>query len=237
VASVGELTALYSNFMLGPRPGPGVCEVCSDLTGGAQRCYRCADSAQDLAAVSPISYSVAGEQLHHVLAAYKRQPPSLARRFRIELAAVVWRYLEGHERCLAQAAGAPGFDLITTVPSGRGPSLNHPLEQIVGELVSPTRTRHRQLLKCSGEPVEPRVFSPHKFRPLVDLDGCSVLLIDDTWTTGASMRSAAAALCAAGAGTVAGLVIGRHLHRGYGGNDRRLRELPTPFDWSRCVHD
>jgi predicted amidophosphoribosyltransferase len=235
--SVGELTALYSNFMLGPRPGPGVCDVCFDLTGGRGRCHRCANGRRHLAAVCPISYSIAGEQLHHVLVAYKRQPPSLARRFRVELAAVLWRFLDGHEACIAQAATTPGFDLVTTVPSGRTPSLNHPLEQIVGELVTATRDRHRQLLERSAEPVEPRVFNPRKFTPRADLKGRSVLLIDDVWTTGASKRSAAAALREAVAGVVAGLIIGRHLHRDYGDNDRRLRELPSPFDWATCAHE
>jgi predicted amidophosphoribosyltransferase len=236
VPSVGELTALYSNFMLAPRPGPGVCEGCFDLIGGHERCSRCAGEGHDLNAVSPISYSVAGEQLHHALAAYKRQPPSVAQRLRIELAAVVWRFLELHEACLARAAGTPSFDLVTTVPSGRAPSRNHPLEQIVGELVAPTRARFRRLLERSAESVEPRVFNPHKFSPRVAVNNRAVLLIDDTWTTGASMRSAAAALHEAGAGTVAALVIGRHLHRDYSDNDRRLRALPSPFDWAGCVH-
>jgi orotate phosphoribosyltransferase len=62
-----------------------------------------------------------------------------------------------------------------------------------------------------------------------------VLLIDDTWTTGASAQSAAAVLKQAGARTVAAVVIGRHLNRGWHENDQRLRRLPRPFDWSRCA--
>jgi hypothetical protein len=68
------------------------------------------------------------------------------------------------------------------------------------------------------------------------LDGEPVLLIDDTWTTGASAQSAAATLKKAGSGPVAAVVIGRHLNRDWGENDRRLRSLPTPFDWNRCAH-
>ena len=62
-----------------------------------------------------------------------------------------------------------------------------------------------------------------------------MLLIDDTWTTGASAQSAAAALKAAGAGPVAAVVIGRHLNREWHENDRRLRGITRPFDWSRCA--
>ena len=63
----------------------------------------------------------------------------------------------------------------------------------------------------------------------------SVLLIDDTWTTGANAQSAAAALKAAGAQRVAALVIGRYVNREWSDNDRQLRNLPQPFDWGRCA--
>ena len=62
-----------------------------------------------------------------------------------------------------------------------------------------------------------------------------MLLIDDTWTTGASAQSAAAALKQAGAGAVVALVIGRHLKRDWHENDRRLRGIARPFDWCRCA--
>ena len=62
-----------------------------------------------------------------------------------------------------------------------------------------------------------------------------MLLIDDTWTTGASAQSAAAALKDAGAGRVAAVVIGRHLNREWHENDRRLRGIERPFDWSKCA--
>ena len=37
---------------------------------------------------------------------------------RASLAAIVWRFLAEHERCLAQAVGTDRFELVTTVPSG-----------------------------------------------------------------------------------------------------------------------
>ena len=61
-----------------------------------------------------------------------------------------------------------------------------------------------------------------------------MLLIDDTWTTGASAQSAAAALKAAGADRAA-VVIGRHLNREWHENDRRLRGIARPFDWGTCA--
>ena len=115
---VAELTDLYANFMLGPRPGPGVCDLCLDLTDGRRRCPRCERAPEWLDAVAPVSYSVAHEQLHHALAGYKRPPAVVARRFEIELAAVLWRFLALHETCIAHAArDRRAFDLVTTVPS------------------------------------------------------------------------------------------------------------------------
>jgi predicted amidophosphoribosyltransferase len=233
--TVAELTALYGNFMLGPRPGPDVCSVCFNLTDGYGRCYACAHGGLWLDAVAPISYSVAGEQLHHVLATYKRHPGSVARRFGVELAAVLWRYLASHEPCLARAAAVASFELVTTVPSSdRERDETHPLRRLVGELVGPTRDRHRQLLHRSNASVDAHEFRIDKYESDTELGGRSVLLVDDTWTTGANAQSAAAALKAAGAGRVAAVVIGRHLNREWRQNDRRLRSLTQPFDWALC---
>jgi predicted amidophosphoribosyltransferase len=234
--TVSELTAPYGNFMLGPRPGPGVCEVCFDLTGVQRLCNHCARGEHWLDAVAPVSYSVAHEQLHHALAGYKRPPDVAARRFEIELAAVLWRYLQNHERCIAEHVGVDRFELVTTVPStARERDATHPIRRIVGELAGPTRDRYADLLRRSSAVVKPRELTPAKFEPLWEVTGTSVLLIDDTWTTGANARSAAAALKAAGASIVAAVVIGRHLHRNWRDNDRRLRALLSPFDWDSCA--
>jgi predicted amidophosphoribosyltransferase len=233
--TVAELTALYGNFMLGPRPGPDVCGVCFNLTDGYGRCYACAHGGLWLDAVAPISYSVAGEQLHYALAGYKRLSGPVAHRFGVELAAVLWRYLASHERCLAQATAVDSFELVTTVPSSdRDRDESHPLRQLVGEFVGPTRDRHRRLLRRTDTRTDARAFSVDKYSCPTDLSGRSVLLVDDTWTSGANAQSAAAALRAAGAGPVAAVVIGRHVNRGWRQNDNLIRRLTQPFDWNLC---
>ena len=234
--SVRELSALYENVMLGPRPGPSVCVTCFNFTDGYSRCYACDHGRSVLDAVAPISYSVAREQLHHALASYKRLDGDVARRLAASLAAILWRFLAEHEQCVARAAGTDQFDLVTTVPSGdRTRDDRHPLRWIVGEAITPTRDRHERLLQRTPSDVQPRTFSPDKFEATQPLNNRSVLLIDDTWTTGASAQSAAAALKDAGADRVAAVVIGRHLNREWHENDRRLRGIERPFDWSRCA--
>jgi hypothetical protein len=222
VPTVRELSEPYENVMLSPRRGPDVCATCFNFTAGYDRCYACAHGRPVLDTVAPISYSVAREQLHHALASYKRLDGDVARRLGAVLAAVLWRFLAEHERCVARAAGTRGFE-------------RHPLRWVVGELVGPTRDRHRRLLRRTGVEVRPRTFDEQRFEATQGLTNNAVLLIDDTWTTGASAQSAAAALKAAGAGPIAAVVIGRHLNREWRQNDRRLRGIEQPFDWSKCA--
>jgi hypothetical protein len=278
--TVAELSGPYANFMLGPRRGPDVCQVCFTFTCGYGRCYACDHTEQSIDVVAPISYSIAREQLHHALSAYKRVGGEVGRQLSLQLAAVLWRFLAEHEECLARAIGArragaradgaradgaragdarPGqgghavraaqaaqsawangfgdsFQLATTVPSSdRARDENHPLRRIVAELVGPTRERHERLLLRSRVAVGPRAFSRDKFTATRALHGEPVLLLDDTWTTGANAQSAAAALKDAGAGPIAAVVIGRHLKREWRENDRRLRGISDRFDWSECA--
>ena len=238
MATVAELSAPYADVLLAPRPGAGVCHRCFNLTAGYDRCWACAHGGDVLDVVVPISYSVATEQLHLALRAYKRSPAPWAEPFALGLAAILGRFLERHERCVARAAGVARFAVVTTVPSGerrRDETMTHPLARIVGELVAPTRGRYAPLLARSDVPAHLHAFDPGRFVATTALPGRSVLLIDDTWTTGASAQSAAAALKRAGANPVAAVVIGRHLNRGWHENDRRLHALPTPFDWDSCA--
>ena len=234
--SVADLSAPYGNFMRGPQPGPSVCRVCFNLTDGYGRCYACAHGGRWLDAVAPISYSLAGGQLHHALVTYKRRHDAVGRRFGLELAAVLWRYLAAHEPCLRRAAGVNAFAVVTTVPSSDAAGDDaHPLHAIVAELVGPVRDRYLRLLRRSATPCSTHEFHAGKFTTDADLSGRAVLLIDDTWTTGANAQSAAAALKAAGSTRVAAVVIGRYLNREWHENERRVRTLPEPYDWTSCA--
>jgi hypothetical protein len=233
--SVAELSAPYGNFMLGPRRGHDVCSVCFNLTDGYGRCYACAHGERWLDAMLPISYSVGGEQLHYALAGYKRLPDPTARWFALGLAAVLWRHLAAHEKCLASAASVDAFAMVTTVPSSRRGGADEPLHRLVSEFLGPTRGRYARLLERSDAPADPHHFDPDRYESLRELHGRSVLLIDDTWTTGANAQSAAAALKGAGAGCVAAVVIGRYVNRDWCHNDRHLRGLRRPFDWETCA--
>ncbi len=137
---------------------------------------------------------------------------------------------------MAHATQVESFELVTTVPSGeRDRDIGHPLMRIVGELVAPTRDRHERLLRRSATEVPPRAFDAARFEAVRRLGGEPVLLIDDTWTSGASAQSAAAALRGAGSGPVAALVIGRHINPEWHDSERRLKSMSGTFDWDKCA--
>jgi hypothetical protein len=239
MATVQELSDPYSNFMLNPL-GPAddrVCDVCLTFTDGAfDTCYPCGHRPRYADAILPISYSVHFGQLHTALMGYKRCGPPAATKFRLELAAVLWRFLKGHESCLAQAAGVEDFEIVTTVPSGEAARDDaHPLRQLVSDVIEPTRERYGHLLRRSSKIVDQRAIDLEKFEPVGALNGQTILLVDDTWTTGASVQSAAGVLKNAGAAAVGVLVIGRHVHEDFGDNTARLQAIARPFDWARCA--
>ena len=151
--TVRELSELYDNFMLGPRPGVGVCRECFNLTDGYERCYACTRHPSVLDAMVPISYSIAHEQLHHALASYKRLNGEVARRLGLQLGAVLWRFLGLHERCVARAVGQADFELVATVPSvDRLRDELHPLRWIVSE----ARWPHPRSASALDTPFRPR---------------------------------------------------------------------------------
>lgn len=236
--TVAELSDPYANFLLPPSaPGTGdVCSVCLTFTQGFDTCYACAHHERAADAVLPISYSPHLGQLHAALRGYKEGWPS-SRRFTLELAAVLWRFLDRHETCLARRVGVQRFEVVTTVPSS-DPDRDaaHPLHEIVGQLVGHTSDRYERLLRPSGLDIEKRAVDARRYRATRLLSREHVLLIDDTWTTGSHVESAALVLRGSGARSVGAVVIGRHIREEYGDNAERLRASPQ-FSWERCAFE
>jgi hypothetical protein len=74
---------------------------------------------------------------------------------------------------------------------------------------------------------------PPAVRPAVE--GKRVLLVDDTWNSGTSIQSAAAALKAAGAASVTGLCVTRWLSWRWGPDVPLLQTVTTaPYDPFHC---
>lgn len=109
------------------------------------------------------------------------------------------------------------------------------LRELVGTHCTVTRERYRRALRPTDRSSGERVFEADRYAATMPLDGKSVLLIDDTWTTGASAQSATYALSQAGARKVGMIVVGRHIDPDFADHATRLRQLPRRFDFSRCA--
>jgi hypothetical protein len=98
---------------------------------------------------------------------------------------------------------------VAVVPSGRGRPGTHPLRALVEPYLA---LPWADLAISPGEPVQARDLRPGRFRALARLTGATILLLDDTWTSGSSAQSAAIALKRAGARRVVVVTLGRHVN-------------------------
>jgi predicted phosphoribosyltransferase len=106
----------------------------------------------------------------------------------------------------------------------------------VSGVVVDSGKRYRSLLTPSDGAVGQREFTTERFRGLSLLHGEPVLLLDDTWTTGAHAHGAAAALKAAGAGAVGVVAIGRWYHPSEDANQRVEEQLRgRRWTWDECM--
>ena len=183
------------------------------MQAGFARCYRCdlaRSEAGDLLAdaVVPVGYAIKGEQLAVDLWRYKSGrdgAAEAAQRLRSMLAAFLRDYGAGTYRA-ADMAGTPSA--VAVVPSGQGRPGPHPLTDIVRSCVDLPVTR--LAVRLAAEPRH-RGISLGWLSVRGLASGADVLLVDDTWVSGGSAQSAAAALKLAGATRVAVVVLGRHL--------------------------
>jgi hypothetical protein len=183
-----------------------------------------------------VSLAAAGEQMARDLYTYKRAsvPQHLRNTLTIGLAATLWRWLAKHESCIAAAAGSGGFDIITTVPSTNGRD-EHPLERLATKIVVGSQDRAPNVLTATGINIGKREQSTGRFVASSDVRGLDVLVIDDTWTTGAKMQSASVALKKAGANKVGGVAVGRWFTLDYRDNDAWLKaKKRSRWSWDKC---
>lgn len=199
------LAPLLAGLVPVPAHQPGVCPVCRTGTKeGFTDCYVCSGSPHR---VLPISMSVHGELLHHHLRNYKDGPTEEIRASpTLRLAALLETFLANPlDRCL----GGP-VDRVATVPSQNRDApwaIVSRLQRFASQFNALQMDGHGTLV-VSGA-----------------VAGKRVLLLDDTYTTGASILPAADLLVAHGATVVGPVVLGRHFRPGYSASQALARCL------------
>jgi hypothetical protein len=126
---------------------------------------------------------------------------------RASVLALLLAFLTDHGPCVWRRAGMPPPDRLAVVPTGAGRPGPHPLLRLVSPYL---RLPGCALALRPGR--QGRDLDLDRFQVLARPTGASVLLLDDTWVSGASAQSAAAALKLAGARHVAVIVLGRHVN-------------------------
>jgi predicted amidophosphoribosyltransferase len=237
--SIKEISDPYSIFMRNP-VSTGTCRICRTFVdGGWATCYPCGQEQPECAdVVVPITYSPHGGQMHLALRGYKDNWSKANRnRWTRDLAAVLWRFLLTHEPHVAHAAGVDAFDVVTVVPSKSTESdeARPRLRFIVGTLCDATADRFERLLTPTDQGSTERRFDRDRYVSDPSVEGQRVLLIDDTWTRGGSVQSAASALRMAGAASVGVVAIGRHIDPTFKDHRERYEALAAPFSWDECV--
>ncbi len=239
-------------FTAVPPGGSGVCDTChGPAPSGRERCAACrAIAAQlddPLAPVVPVSlYTTAsgqlpgGGQLYNLLWEYKDRRKPLPE-VPWQVAAILARFLAAHHRCVSRQAGG-GWEVVTSVPSTVGRNGQHPLRTALHRMSrfdQPRNEREAPLLRPGPAPVAENRADPAGFTVTEPVAGRRVLLVDDALVTGARLQSAAAALRAAGANVVAGVVLGRLVLPGTAATERlwrRQRARGFTFD-ACCLED
>jgi hypothetical protein len=217
-------------------PSPGICPTCS--AGMARRfriCINCHNIGRQLSAplvpITPISLITEDSHLYSILRWYKSGRPSAALQSQ-RIAALLAVFLREHLHCLAPE----GIDTVLIVPSLNGSRPPpHPLVDVLGMV-----TALPAALDClrSGPGTADHCLAArdavYSTQPLT---GRRVLLVDDTYTSGAHLQSTAYAARESGAAEVHPLVVGRYLPGGWEISHEVL-EWTKKHRWNpaHCIH-
>ncbi|HTW99335.1 MAG TPA: hypothetical protein VMD59_11190, partial [Acidimicrobiales bacterium] len=222
-----------------PPSGHDVCPLCHGYRRrGFALCSSCQRVAGQLSTrcslVVPVSLAAVGSSpLYRLLCAYKdrRRLPSARRGPVLQVARLLAAFLAGHGHCIEAAAGG-AWDGLAAVPSSSPRVGKHPLVEVA-----------RLVAGDASLPVEidrgPAQLGHLRASDLGfvarGVAGRRLLVLDDTWTSGARAQSAASALRLAGADVVAVVPVARLVRPGFrDGSSFWQRQQAIAFDPARC---
>ncbi|MEU8894384.1 hypothetical protein [Nocardia sp. NPDC048505] len=235
---------------------PGMSGICTVCRGPAEKemCGRCAVASSNYPGLLAdrtilLTYAIgnrAGErhQSAHHMVAYKgyRGTPQ-AEECAEDLQLLISSVAELHRPCFEAWLGAP-WDSLTFVPSKERPDRRHPLVALANSVIPPLSAAPslQKFMLTPGpgsetkhEMTDDRYLIEERWLPVVEHK--NVLIVDDTWTTGASAQGAAMAAKLAGAESVSILCVARWLRWDWADHKVLIDSLTEGFDALRCpVH-
>ncbi|MFI5732770.1 hypothetical protein ACIA49_21820 [Kribbella sp. NPDC051587] len=179
-----------------------------------------------------MSYAFKGGQHAHHLASYKSNPGSAAAQVALHYLGSL--FLRDHLPCLRSAAGIGyGLSHLVMIPSTKGRPGPHPLDSMLG----PIMNQFPRIQVGVNVPYSDREFHADWF-VTESCQNADVLILDDTWTTGARIQSMSHALKSAGARSVVAVVLGRHVDPGWAGSKPLVDwAKSSQYDPTRCAVD
>lgn len=206
------------------------------MKDGFQQCYPCGwlyDGAADL--VGSMIYGIDGTQSGKLMYGYKTTgSAALVQR----VTSLVTLGLIEHFDCATALVGSRA-SRWATVPSLKNIGSEHPFRKILTPIVG----SKWEIVVSAAEfaknktAQERRTFNPAFYEVETAIPpGTHVMLIDDTWASGAHIQSVAAALKAAGAAKVSALTVARWLDLSDPRTKRVFNEhiRPQPYDPAVC---
>lgn len=193
--------------------GPHVCPLCRAIgptrDGLCELCLATSTVGHPCRMVIPISYYTKPSALRDWMHHYKRGADPEATEFaRKAVAGILVGYVSEHREALIERFGE--WDAVVAVPSTKHDavaSLQTAVEDhypgVIGQFGRPLRRGPDQLSFGHS--------SEQGFTAGADIKGSRILLIDDTFTTGARVQSAHHAIEAAGATVATTIVVSRKI--------------------------
>lgn len=225
----------------GPAVDPPLCGTCQRVTrvlfpSPPNPFPGAGDPTPDAVAVLPVAIATSGSTFSGTLWRYKAPAVQGCDTAASALSRLLGSFLVAHAQCLELQRGGRSDDaVITWIPDRRpGAPLGRLVNATAAELHQVGLPRPQALLSPGTSTGR---LTPHRFGGGADAAGRHVVLVDDTWTTGATARCAAHALLLAGASRVTVVPLARHVSMGYAGSAGYLRDRLTAPPWSiiRCA--
>ena len=207
----------------------GLCALCRTPTGGSEFCSKCSNAPARPDAAGFTSYAIdsapSGNDMHR----YKDSPPGPQALDGVRL---LLEHGLAHLGCAEAIAGA-SLDAVAVIPSRTHhvPGTPSPLQRLC------SRTLPQDLPTVGLSPTPGSTSNRRVRADAFDIDDCRspshVLIIDDTWVSGATMLSAVWDMRRRGVEQVSVLALARWLNRQYSLTNDFIRRVNLARAWRR----